>query len=116
MSMALYAANPPTLPGAGHVYHQYTLRLAGMNGGARPARDRVRELLAGSGIATGVYYPMLVHQQLAYRERAVADCSNAERACDDMYSIPINHAISDGEVEAVAEAVAALPRNGGTAV
>jgi len=31
-------------------------------------------------------------------------------------AIPINHSMSDGEAEAVAEAVAALPRNGGTAV
>jgi perosamine synthetase len=100
---------PATLPGAGHVYHQYTLRLAATNGGARPARDRVRELLAGSGVATGVYYPVPVHQQPAYRERAAAHCPNAERACDDMYSIPIQHSMSDREVEAVAEAVAVLP-------
>jgi len=100
---------PAALPGSGHAYHQYTLRLTAMNGGAGPARDRVRERLAESGVATGVYYPVPVHRQPAYQERAAAHCPNAERACDDMYSIPIHHSMSDGEVEAVAEAVAALP-------
>src|SRR5258708_15351848 len=97
---------PAALPDAGRVYHQYTLRLSGLNGGANRERDRVRELLAGSGVATGVYYPVPVHRQPAYRDHAATHCPNAERACDDMYSVPIHHSLSDGEVEAVAEALA----------
>ena len=100
---------PTTLPGAGQVYHQYTLRLSGMNGGAGLERDRVRELLAGSGVATGVYYPVPVHRQPAYRSHAATRCPNAEKACDDMCSVPIHHSLSDDEVEAVARAVALLP-------
>ena len=100
---------PITSPDAGHVYHQYTLRVSGVNGGARSERDRVRELLAGSGVATGVYYPVPVHRQPAYRDHGATRCPNAERACDDMFSIPIHHSLSDGEVEEVARAVARLP-------
>jgi perosamine synthetase len=100
---------PPSLPDACHVYHQYTLRLAGADGGARAERDRIRGLLAGCGVATGVYYPVPVHRQPAYRSHAATRCPNAERACDDMYSIPIHHSLSDDEVAAVARAVDGLP-------
>jgi perosamine synthetase len=100
---------PAMLPDASHVYHQYTLRVGAMNGGAGLERDRVRELLARSRVATGVYYPVPVHRQPAYRSHAKTRCPNAERACDDMYSVPIHHSLSDAEVEAVAQAVAVLP-------
>lgn len=100
---------PVTLPDAGHVYHQYTLRVSDGNGTARLQRDRVRELLARSGVATGVYYPVPVHRQPAYRTHCATRCPNAEQACDDMYSIPIHHSLSDGEVEAVAQAVTMVP-------
>ena len=99
---------PVTLPDAGHVYHQYTLRVSERNGGVRLDRDRVREQLARSGVATGVYYPVPVHRQPAYRAHAATRCPNAERACDDMYSIPIHHSLADDEVEEVAHAVALI--------
>jgi len=93
------------LAGAGHVYHQYTLRLAGADGDARRARDRLRELLAEAGVGSGVYYPVPVHRQPAYAEYAKVRCPEAERAADDMLSIPVHHALTDDEVETVAQAV-----------
>ncbi len=100
-------ARPQRRPEAHHVYHQYTLRLAA-NGGAARERDRIREVLAGAGVATGVYYPVPVHRQPAYEPHSATWCPNAERACDEMFSIPVHHALSDAEVETVAEAVASL--------
>ncbi len=96
---------PRRLAGAGHVYHQYTLRLAGADGDARRARDRLRELLAEAGVGSGVYYPVPVHRQPAYAEYAKVRCPEAERAADDMLSIPVHHALTDDEVETVAQAV-----------
>ncbi|HYW22644.1 MAG TPA: DegT/DnrJ/EryC1/StrS family aminotransferase [Terriglobales bacterium] len=98
-------ARPGTRAGAGHVFHQYTLRLPV---GCAPERDQVREALAGAGIATGVYYPVPVHRQPAYLRYAGSCCANAERASEDMLSIPVHHALTDAEVEAVARALAAL--------
>lgn len=101
-------ARPATLPDACHVYHQYTLRLTDENGAARQERDRIRASLAESGVATGVYYPVPVHRQPAYERYAASSCPQSERASDDMFSIPVHHALSDAEVETVARAVAAL--------
>jgi perosamine synthetase len=97
---------PLRRPEARHVYHQYTLRLPAANGGASQERDRIREVLAEAGVATGVYYPVPVHRQPAYERHAATRCPKAERACDDMFSIPVHHALSDAEVEAVGQAVA----------
>ena len=99
---------PATVPDACHVYHQYTLRLTAVDGGAREERDRIRASLAQAGVGTGVYYPVPVHRQPAYERYATSRCPNAERASDDMFSIPVHHTLSDAEVETVAHAVAAL--------
>jgi perosamine synthetase len=96
---------PETRAGAGHVYQQYTPRLP--DGGGR-GRDRVREALCGAGVTTGVCYPVPVHRQPAYQRYAGSCCATAERASQDMLSIPVHHALTDAEVEAVASAVAAL--------
>ena len=101
-------ARPATRPDACHVYHQYTLRLPTENGGARQERDRIRASLAQAGVATGVYYPVPVHRQPAYAPYSASRCPNSERASDDMFSIPVHHALSDAEVETVAQALAAL--------
>lgn len=96
---------PAMHPGSHHVYHQYTLRLPSADGEGGQ-RDHVREALARAGVATGVYYPVPVHRQPAYRRWAGARCPNAERAAADMLSVPVHHALSDAEVETVARALA----------
>ncbi len=97
---------PGRVPGSTHVYHQYTLRLAGADGQARELRDRLRRRLASAGVGTGVYYPVPVHRQPAYEawQREVRR-PRAERAADDMVSIPVYHGLSDAEVELVARSV-----------
>ena len=64
--------------------------------------------LRGAGVGSGVYYPVPVHRQPAYRAHSAASCPDAERAADDMLSIPVHHSLSDAEVEAVAAAVGRL--------
>lgn len=96
---------PAVHAGACHVYHQYTLRLPEPGVGAG-RRDGLRDALAGAGVATGVYYPVPVHRQPAYRPWAGTSCPQAERAAADMLSIPVHHALSDAEIEAVAAALA----------
>lgn len=103
---------PGLAPGACHVFHQYTLRLGSANGhderAAARARDALRQALERAGVGTGVYYPVPVHRQPAYQAFNGTSCPSAERACAEMFSIPIHHSLSDAEVELVAEQVRRL--------
>jgi dTDP-4-amino-4,6-dideoxygalactose transaminase len=101
---------PRTLEGAAHVYYQYTLRLPAARAGGRVerARDGMIAALAAAGITAGVYYPVPLHLQPALRNGVTPSLPRAERAPADMFSIPVHPALSDGDVERVAEAVARL--------
>jgi dTDP-4-amino-4,6-dideoxygalactose transaminase len=96
---------PRTDSGRAHVYHQYTLRVADP---LRHPRDSVRESLSAVGIGTGVYYPVPVHRQPAYRAYSDTSCPNAEQAARDMISIPVHPGVSDSDRERVASALSGL--------
>jgi dTDP-4-amino-4,6-dideoxygalactose transaminase len=90
---------PPEAPGRRHVYHQYVVRV--------PDRDGVRERMAARGIATAVFYPVPLHRQecfadLGYRD---GDFPEAEKAAREVLALPIFAALTDGEVDRVAEAL-----------
>ncbi len=93
---------PRVLAHARHVYHQYTLRLAPTS---RHDRDAVRNRLLEKGITTGVYYPVPVHRQPAYRDYAGRSYAQAERAAADMLSIPVYSDLTDDERDRVTEAL-----------
>jgi perosamine synthetase len=101
---------PRTLQGAAHVYYQYTLRLpaARAGDGVEGARDEMITALARAGVTAGVYYPVPLHLQPALRDGGPPCLPRAERAARDMFSIPVHPALSDGDVERVAEAVSRL--------
>src|SRR5699024_7906211 len=50
---------PTVREGATHVYHQYTIRLAGATGAER---DSFAEALRSRGVGCGVYYPIPNHR------------------------------------------------------
>ena len=96
------------LPGesadAGHVYHQYVVRVAD--------RDGVRKRLAGRGVASSVFYPVPLHLQACFRQLGgrEGDFPQAERAATEVLALPIFPELTDAEVERVADAlVASLP-------
>lgn len=89
---------PRVLPEAGHAYHQYTIRFPG----GPAARDRARAALAAAGIASGVYYPVPLHRQPPYRTLP-ARCPKAERAAQDMLSIPVHPGVTPADAGRVVE-------------
>jgi len=92
----------PQVPeGSEHVYHQYTIRV--------PERDRVREFLAGRGIASGVYYPVPLHLQPLYAGlgHKRGELPESERAADEVLSLPVYPELTSEQIARVAEAVAA---------
>lgn len=91
----------PSVPAeAEHVYHQYTIRVR--------RREHVRAYLAERGIATAIYYPVPLHLQPLYAELGYkrGDFPEAERAADEVLSLPIYPELVPEQLERVAEAVA----------
>ncbi len=117
----LYCAPPAS------VWHQYTIRFA-------TGRDAAVKALAVRGVETRVFYPLALHRQPCFSEFAfVAGCSGAseqagkrgdagapgsgspehprleaERAADDVLSLPIHPALTADQVEQVIEALTAV--------
>jgi dTDP-4-amino-4,6-dideoxygalactose transaminase len=82
-----------------HVYHLFVVRVR--------CRDEVLIRLQQRGIGAGIHYPLPIHAQNAFRRNARIPRSleQAERACQEILSLPICPFTSDSEIEAVAEAV-----------
>ncbi len=90
---------PYVAPGCGHVYHQYTIRVP-------DGRDRLAEVLRQRGIATGVYYPLPVHQQLVYKRLGYTDqLPAAERASKEVLSLPVHPALRQDDLDRIVEGV-----------
>ncbi|MBT9255916.1 DegT/DnrJ/EryC1/StrS family aminotransferase [Phycicoccus sp. MAQZ13P-2] len=89
---------PVVRPGARHVYHQYTVRVAEDRDGFAAA------LLREHGISSGVFYPVPVHRLPSFDR--VLDLPATERAARECLSLPVHPALSDDVVDRVVEAVA----------
>jgi dTDP-4-amino-4,6-dideoxygalactose transaminase len=88
---------------AGHVFHQYVLRVADRAG----TQAKLREM----GVATGIHYPVPVHLQTAYQGRIAlgpAGCAQTERASREVMSLPMYPQLSDAHVETISAAITAV--------
>jgi len=81
--------------GATHVFHQYTVRVAG--------RDLVQQRLADCGVEARVYYPTPVHELPAYAEHI--DLPATRTAAGSVLSLPVGPHLSPGDVDCIAGAV-----------
>jgi dTDP-4-amino-4,6-dideoxygalactose transaminase len=96
-------APPARRAGAAHVFHQYVLRDA--------ARGEMQARLKGSGVATGIHYPVPVHLQPAYKGRVAlgpAGCAETEAASREVFSLPMFPELADAQVDQVCAALAAI--------
>jgi dTDP-4-amino-4,6-dideoxygalactose transaminase len=91
---------PAEPPGCTHVFHQYTIRVPG-------ARDQLARHLEARGIGTRVYYPTPIHKSPLYRRLGFGDvcCPEAERAAQEVLSIPVHPALGEGEVRRIVQAI-----------
>jgi perosamine synthetase len=90
---------PTEPPRYRHVYHQYTVRTTD--------RDALAESLADRSIDTGIYYDRPIHRQPAYESvsTAAATFPEAERAADEVLSLPVHPSLSAEDRRTVVEAV-----------
>lgn len=103
--LSRYVQTPVSLPGHRHVYHQYSIRVP-----AAMDRDAFARALADRGVGTGVHYPCPIHKQPYYQQLGYGDQSlpHAETAAARVLSIPVHPALSQADLERVAEEVTAL--------
>jgi dTDP-3-amino-3,4,6-trideoxy-alpha-D-glucose transaminase len=87
----------------GHVYHLFVVRSA--------ARRDLQAHLTARGIETLIHYPVPIPRQPAMAavvhaaNVASAECPQADRACDEIMSLPLHPALTDDDVHYVAAAV-----------
>lgn len=70
-----------------------------------PDRDGLRSALAGRGIGTEVHYPLPIHLQEAFRPWCKGSYPVAERLCRTVVSLPLSAGHTDGEIDAVIDAI-----------
>ena len=92
----------PAVPeGCEHVYNQYTIRVPDGK------RDALREYLREHNVGSEIYYPVPIHKQSFY----VSDLgyrgtyAEAERAANEVLSLPVHPALSMDDLEQVASLV-----------
>jgi dTDP-4-amino-4,6-dideoxygalactose transaminase len=79
-----------------HVYHHYVV--------ACPNRDTLMAYLAEHRIGCAIHYPIPVHLQRGYAERAVFPAGGlpvTERVCRQILSLPLYPELSDADVDSV---------------
>jgi dTDP-4-amino-4,6-dideoxygalactose transaminase len=89
---------PVERPGGEHAYNHFTVRT--------PARAELVARLEAAGVQHAIYYPRPLHQQPAFERWARGPRPVAERASQEVLSVPVNPWLDDVEVERVASALA----------
>ncbi len=99
---------PEHEPNATHVYHQYTLRLIGVD------RDKVRAALADRGIPSMIYYPVPLHLQKAYQDPRYreGDFPLAERLCQTVLSLPMHTELDEEQLSYITSNVLEVVNQG----
>ena len=95
---------PIALPDVRHVYHIYAIRTS--------ARQAWQEALQAEGIQTGIHYPIPVHLLPAFADLGgrVGQFPHAERAADEVLSLPMFPELTGEQCEAVSGVVRRLAR------
>jgi perosamine synthetase len=88
---------PYVVPGAFHVYHQYTIRIIGHD------RDLFAAEMTKRGVGNGVYYPTPVHRLPAFGH--TFDLPETTRASREVLSIPVHPSLSKGDLETIVSVI-----------
>ena len=93
---------PAEMPWSKHVYHVYAIRVAN--------REAAQKALGDAGIQTGIHYPIPVHLQQAWAElgHRRGDFPHAEKAADEVLSLPMFAELTDAQIDRVTDAVSSI--------
>ena len=95
---------PARVKNSTHVFHQYTLKCKGIN------RDELRKYLAEKQIPTMVYYPIPLHQQLAYQstQYPMGSLPVTEKLCSQVISLPMSPEVDEEQLTYIVQHVTAF--------
>ena len=84
-----------------HVYHQYTLKLNGVD------RDALVKYLNENGIPCGVYYPIPLHRQKAYQDERYneADFNVTNALVKEVISLPMHTELDDEQIAFISQKI-----------
>ncbi len=84
-----------------HVFHQYTLRVV------RTDRDALVKHLNENGIPCGVYYPIPLHSQKAYRDDRYneADFPVTNQLIKEVISLPMHTELDDEQIDFITKTI-----------
>lgn len=92
---------PTEIAGRSHVWHQYTVRITE---DARVSRDEFVERMNTAEIGAGVYYPRLVFDYDAYRDRddvVIEPTPVAEHIAAQVVSLPVHHHLTTDQLDVI---------------
>ena len=84
-----------------HVFHQYTLRINGID------RDALVKHLNDKGIPCGVYYPIALHKHKAYQDSRYneSDFEVTNQLVKDVISLPMHTELDDEQIEFITSTI-----------
>ena len=84
-----------------HVFHQYTIRI--MSG----RRNELANFLSDLKIPFGIYYPIPLHKQNAYKNKNYKDQSfkNTNTLCDEVISLPMHSELTDDQINFISDKI-----------
>lgn len=96
---------PAEMDYAKHVYHLFVIRVND--------REKLSDYLNSKGIATGLHYPSPLHLLNAYKYLGykAGDFPVAEKACNEILSIPIYAEMTDDQIEYVTNTISNYYKN-----
>ncbi|MGB1307926.1 MAG: DegT/DnrJ/EryC1/StrS family aminotransferase [Oceanihabitans sp.] len=87
-----------------HVFHQYTLKLKGVD------RDALVQYLNSNDIPCGVYYPIPLHKQKAYQDTRYieTDFGITNQLVKDVISLPMHTELEDAQIDFITSKIIAF--------
>jgi dTDP-4-amino-4,6-dideoxygalactose transaminase len=95
---------PERSPFSTHVFHQYTLKLDGIN------RDKLMKHLESRGIPSMIYYPVPSHLQQAFRflGHHEGDFPVSEKLCNTVLSLPMHTELDEEQLQTITDNILAF--------
>ncbi len=84
-----------------HVFHQYTIRI--LSG----RRNELANFLSHLKIPFGIYYPIPLHKQNAYKNEDYKDqdFKNTNTLCDEVISLPMHSELTDDQIDYISSKI-----------